>query len=101
MKKPGMIVLTINFVFFFAGLLTLVNAQPTLSSNVLNREINPSVDHNHCTTRQFQHKTFFHEGVWFVFYSDGLAMMYSRSVNKSDLGKPLSVMVSVCNLNDN
>ena len=37
----------------------------------------------------------------FVFYSDGLATMYSRSVNKSDLGKPLSVMVSVCNLNDN
>ena len=35
------------------------------------RELEPSVDHNHCTTRQFQHQTFCHEGVWFVFYSDG------------------------------
>jgi len=40
------------------------------SSEVNTREIEPSVDHNHCTTRQFQHKTFCHEGVWLVFYSD-------------------------------
>ena len=41
------------------------------SSEMIIREIESAVDHNHCTTRQFQHKTFCHEGVWFVFYSDG------------------------------
>jgi len=40
-------------------------------SEVTIREIESPVDHNHCTTRQFQHKTFYHEGLWFVFYSDG------------------------------
>jgi len=43
------------------------------------REIESSVDHNHCTTRQFQHKTFYHEGVWFVFYSDGKDFWYQTS----------------------
>ena len=43
------------------------------------REIESSVDHNHCTTRQFQHKTFCHEGVWFVFYSDGKDFWYQTS----------------------
>lgn len=32
--------------------------------------------------------------------SDGLCMMYSRSVDKPDMGKPLAIMVSVCPLND-
>ncbi|MFC1604413.1 hypothetical protein ACFL5F_05230 [Planctomycetota bacterium] len=48
---------------------------------VLIREIESSVDHNHCTTRQFQHKTFFHDGVWFVFYSDGRDFWYQTSVD--------------------
>jgi len=43
------------------------------------REIEPSVDHYHCTTRQFQHKTFVHDGVWFVFYSDGEDFVYQTS----------------------
>ncbi len=43
------------------------------------REIESSVDHNHCTTRQFQHKTFFHNGVWFAFYSDGKDFRYQTS----------------------
>jgi hypothetical protein len=33
--------------------------------------------------------------------SDGLCMMYSRSVNKTNLGVPLAVMVSVCRPNRN
>lgn len=126
-------------------------------AEVLTREIESSVDDNHCTTRQFQHMTFYHEGVWFatdqtpydlmitygiqkhvgrdkrertgVLYarrfdgkqwrgneillsqpesihnwypninqdiSNGLCLMYSRSVDHAHLGKPLAVMVSVC-----
>lgn len=42
-------------------------------------EIEAGVDHNHCTTRQFQHMCFFHEGVWFVFYSDGRDFRYQTS----------------------
>jgi len=45
------------------------------------REIESAVDHNHCTTRQFQHMTFFHEGVWFVFYSDGKHFRYQTSAD--------------------
>lgn len=33
-------------------------------------ETEPAVNYNHCTTRRFQHKTFQHEGVWFVFFLD-------------------------------
>jgi len=58
--------------------------QTTSSVRAVIREINPSVDHNHCTTRQFQHKTFFHEGVWFVFYSDGADFCYQTS---DDMGE--------------
>ena len=47
-----------------SGLLLL--NQITLAQGQIIREIEPSVDHSHCTTRQFQHKTFYHEGVWFV-----------------------------------
>ena len=43
------------------------------------REIEAAVDHNHCTTRQFQHMAFHHEGVWFVFYSDGAHFQYQTS----------------------
>ena len=45
------------------------------------REVESAVDHNHCTTRQFQHKTFYHKGVWFVFYSDGKDLQYQTSAN--------------------
>ncbi len=48
------------------------------------REIEPAVDHNHCTTRQFQHMSFCHEGVWFVFYSDGEHFRYQTS---NDFGR--------------
>jgi hypothetical protein len=51
-----------------------VEAGPTL--RVTTREIEAAVDHNHCTTRQFQHMAFMHEGVWFVFYSDGQHFQY-------------------------
>ena len=43
------------------------------------REIEAAVDHNHCTTRQFQHMTFHHDGIWFVFYSDGAHFQYQTS----------------------
>jgi len=46
---------------------------------VIIREIDTNIDHNHCTTRQFQHMTFQHEGVWFVFYSDGKDFRYQTS----------------------
>ena len=49
------------------------------TSEVIIREIEPAVDHNHCTTRQFQHKTFHHKGIWFVFYSDGKNFWYQTS----------------------
>ena len=45
------------------------------------RELEPAVDHNHCTTRQFQHMTFQHQGVWFVFYSDGKDFRYQTSAD--------------------
>ena len=47
-------------------------------------EIESTVDHNHCTTRQFQHKTFYHEDIWFVCYSDGMNFWYQTS---DDSGK--------------
>ena len=48
------------------------------------REVDAPVDHNHCTTRQFQHQSFCHEDVWFVFYSDGRDFRYQTS---DDLGR--------------
>ena len=55
--------------------------QSALAAVVTTRQINPSVDHNHCTTRQFQHMTFCHEGIWFVFYSDGKDFRYQTSAD--------------------
>jgi len=49
------------------------------ASEAIIREIEAAVDHSHCTTRQFQHKTFHHEGIWFVFYSDGRDFRYQTS----------------------
>ncbi len=57
---------------------------PSTTAPPVVREIESSVDHNHCTTRQFQHKTFLHEGVWFVFYSDGSDFMYQTSYDDGD-----------------
>ncbi len=45
------------------------------------REVDGPIDHNHCTTRQFQHMSFQHEGVWFVFYSDGKDFRYQTSAD--------------------
>ena len=45
------------------------------------REIESAVDHNHCTTRQFQHMCIYHRGVWFVFYSDGENFLYQTSAD--------------------
>lgn len=52
---------------------------PSVPRGVTIREIDGPIDHNHCTTRQFQHMTFYHEGVWFVFYSDGRDFRYQTS----------------------
>ena len=60
---------------------TFAQNQSILSSKPIIREIEHEVDHDHCTTRQFQHKTFYHEGVWFVFYSDGTDFWYQTSVD--------------------
>jgi len=49
----------------------LPDARNAPAAGIVTREIEPSIDHNHCTTRQFQRQSFYHEGVWFVFYSDG------------------------------
>jgi hypothetical protein len=40
--------------------------------------------------------SFHHDGVWFVFYSDGLCVIYSRSLDNAPLGKPLVVILSLC-----
>jgi hypothetical protein len=52
---------------------------PSVAGGFTIREIDGPIDHNHCTTRQFQHMTFSHEGVWFVFYSDGRDFRYQTS----------------------
>ncbi|UCE48262.1 MAG: exo-alpha-sialidase, partial [Phycisphaerales bacterium] len=57
----------------------LFSGHAALSAVVTTRQINPSVDHSHCTTRQFQHMTFYQKGVWFVFYSDGKNFRYQTS----------------------
>jgi hypothetical protein len=49
------------------------------TAQVTIREIDGPIDHNHCTTRQFQHMSFQHQGVWFVCYSDGSHFRYQTS----------------------
>jgi hypothetical protein len=75
-------------ILYWNLVLTIVSGSPqepnTPAPGVCIREINSSVDHNHCTTRQFQHMTFCHEGIWFVFYSDGKDFRYQTS---DDSGK--------------
>jgi len=72
----------------FLTLLLIVAAIPCLSEDhrVRNTKVNicqidGPIGHNHCTTRQFQHMTFCHEGVWFVFYSDGKDFRHQTSVD--------------------
>ena len=84
MKKLGLLVLILNWSLLLPAELIFIKAQVVSKVEVVIREINSSVDHNHCTTRQFQHKTFFHEGVWFVFYSDGADFYYQTS---NDMGE--------------
>lgn len=84
MNKKGWIILLISCFLSMQNWMNPVIGQSVLSPNVLIREINSAVDHNHCTTRQFQHMTFFHEGVWFVFYSDGTDFCYQTS---DDMGE--------------
>ncbi|MBL7044284.1 MAG: exo-alpha-sialidase [Pirellulaceae bacterium] len=67
----------------FALLATVLAIEPKtgVAAEPVIREIEPAVDHNHCTTRQFQHMCFDHDGVWFVFYSDGKDFRYQTSAD--------------------
>ena len=72
----------------YLTLLLIVAATPCLSgeqqgrkAEVNIRQIDGPIDHNHCTTRQFQHMSFCHEGTWFVFYSDGRDFRYQTSID--------------------
>lgn len=81
MALRNLISLTICWNLIWITSLNGSQTQCEYKSEVLIREIESSVDHNHCTTRQFQHKTFYHKGVWFVFYSDGRDFWYQTSEN--------------------
>jgi len=70
--------------YFLTTVITVFVLANYSESSAVIREIESLVDHNHCTTRQFQHKTFYHEGVWFAFYSDGADFWYQTS---NDSGK--------------
>ena len=72
----------------YLTLLLIVAAPPCLSGEQQGRkaevnicQIDGPIDHNHCTTRQFQHMSFCHEEAWFVFYSDGRDFRYQTSVD--------------------
>lgn len=67
----------------FGCLIAVFDSERDIASGAdsIIREIESSVDHNHCTTRQFQHMSFHHEGVWFVFYSDGRDYQYQTSAD--------------------
>jgi hypothetical protein len=54
---------------------TGVTAEPVI------REIESAVDHNHCTTRQFQRMSFRHCRVWLVFYGDAESSQYQTSAD--------------------
>lgn len=61
--------------------LFVFGSKPVENSDVHICQIDGPVDHNHCTTRQFQHMTFNHEGTYFVFYSDGQDFCLQTSVD--------------------
>ena len=84
MKKNGLMPLILSWGLLLPAGQTPAMGQITSDDKAVIREINSSIDHNHCTTRQFQHKTFYHEGVWFVFYSDGAYFCYQTS---DDMGE--------------
>ena len=80
--------------YFLTTMITIfVLASNTSEGAPVLREIESSVDQNHCTTRQFQHKTFYPNVNQDV--REGLCVMYSRSVDEDDPGQPRAVMVSV------
>ena len=72
-----MIPLRLTCVLFFVCLTSTVDAEDKAATAgsqrsasdpaITIRKIDGLIDHNHCTTRQFQHMTFHHEGVWFGF----------------------------------
>lgn len=68
------------FTFSLCSLLPAERRAAVAAEPVI-REIESAVDHNHCTTRQFQHMSFHHDGVWFVFYSDGKDFRYQTSAD--------------------
>jgi hypothetical protein len=79
-ERSGEIVqrnLTVSALIWAVLLLPALVGAP--AAGVVIRQIESSVDHNHCTTRQFQHQTFSHDGVWFVFYSDGRDYRFQTS----------------------
>jgi len=79
--------LPVAHLFLAAGIMPAEGQnRPTVETTI--REIVSAVDHNHCTTRQFQHMTFFHEGVWFVFYSDGKHFLYQTSADGGKTWQP-------------
>ena len=79
----------------FLILVLLATGTPCLSdehqvgnAKVNIRQVDGPIDHNHCTTRQFQHMTFCHEGVWFVFYSDSKDFRYQTSDDSGKTWEP-------------
>jgi len=67
--------------FAARGLLILIGVLLDLADPAFAAQVDGPIDHNHCTTRQFQHMTFRHDGVWFIFYSDGKDFRYQTSVD--------------------
>ncbi len=78
-KKVNLTALILVYNLILPTVLLSAKEQTILTDKWIIREIESSVDHNHCTTRQFQHMTFCHEGIWFVFYSDGRDFRYQSS----------------------
>lgn len=71
----------LTIILFIAATPGLSEEQQGRNATVNICQIDGPIDHNHCTTRQFQHMTFCHEGTWFVFYSDGKGFQYQTSVD--------------------
>jgi len=78
-KKVNLTALVLVYNLILPTVLLSAKEQTILTDKWIIREIESSVDHSHCTTRQFQHMTFCHKGIWFVFYSDGRDFWYQTS----------------------
>lgn len=81
MKKLGLMALMLAGILMLPTVPASADEATDPASGPIIRQIYPAVNHNHCTTRQFQHKTFYHEGVWFVFYSNGKDFWYQTSTD--------------------